>query len=169
MFVPPCLTASSKTALPPNDYICNPNEITFAIQKMPPEENHPPAASPRISDAEWTVMKVLWERGSSTLGEVVKELEGRLHWKPRTVQSLIRRLTEKGALSVDAIGREFRYTPAVAQTHCQHEESRSFLDRVFNGRLPPFVAGLMEREEVSPDDLAALREILAQAEKKLRK
>jgi len=127
----------------------------------------PPA--PKISDAEWTVMKVLWERGSGTLSEVVKELEGRLHWKPRTVQSLIRRLSDKGALAVEAVGREFRYTPAVDQNHCQLEESRSFLDRVFNGRLTPFVAGLMEREEVSKDDLEALRQMLAEAEKKLKK
>lgn len=127
----------------------------------------PPA--PKISDAEWTVMKVLWERGSSTLAEVVKELEGRLAWKPRTVQSLIRRLTDKGALAVEAVGREFRYTPAVAQDQCQHEESVSFLDRVFNGRLTPFVADMMEREEVSKDDLAALRQMLAEAEKKLEK
>ena len=134
---------------------------------MPDEDDIP--ATPRISDAEWTVMKVLWERGTSTLGDVVRELEGRLHWKPRTVQSLIRRLTEKGALAVEAVGREFRYTPAVAQDQCQHEESVSFLDRVFNGRLTPFVAGLMEREEVSKDDLAALREVLAQAERKLKK
>jgi BlaI family penicillinase repressor len=125
--------------------------------------------APKISDAEWTVMKVLWERGTSTLAEVVKELEGRLAWKPRTVQSLIRRLTDKGALAVEAIGREFRYSPAVAQDQCQHEESVSFLDRVFNGRLTPFVAGMMEREEVSKDDLTALREMLAEAEKKLKK
>lgn len=125
--------------------------------------------APKISDAEWTVMKVLWERGTSTLAEVVKELEGRLAWKPRTVQSLIRRLTDKGALAVEAVGREFRYTPAVAQDQCQHEESVSFLDRVFNGRLTPFVAGMMEREEVSKDDLTALREMLAEAEKKLKK
>ena len=127
----------------------------------------PPA--PKISDAEWTVMKVLWERGTSTLAEVVKDLEGRLAWKPRTVQSLIRRLTDKGALAVEAVGREFRYSPAVAQDQCQHEESVSFLDRVFNGRLTPFVAGMMEREEVSKDDLTALRQMLAEAEKKLKK
>lgn len=126
-------------------------------------------AAPKISDAEWTVMKVLWERGNSTLAEVVKDLEGRLHWKPRTVQSLIRRLTDKGALAVETSGREFRYSPAVDQDQCQHEESRSFLDRVFNGRLTPFVAGMMERDDVTKDDLAALREMLNQAEKKLKK
>jgi BlaI family penicillinase repressor len=125
--------------------------------------------SPKISDAEWTAMKVFWERGPSTVAEVVKELEGRLHWKPRTVQTLVRRLAEKGALIVEAVGREFRYVPAVAQEDCQHEESRSFLKRVFDGRLTPFVAGMMEREEVSRDDLDALRKILQEAEKNGRK
>ena len=127
----------------------------------------PPA--PKISDAEWTVMKVLWERGASTVAEVVKELEGRLHWKPRTVQTLIRRLADKGALAVETVGREFRYAPAVAQDACQHEESRSFLARVFDGRLTPFVTGLMDREEVSKEDLEALRQVLRAAEKKLKK
>lgn len=125
--------------------------------------------APRISDAEWTVMNVLWTRGPSSLAEVVRELEGRLHWKPRTVQSLIRRLVDKGALAVDSCGREFRYHPAVEQSRCQLEESRSFLDRVFSGRLTPFVAHLMEREEISKDDLAALRAMLDQAEKKPKK
>ena len=148
------------------DYMRNP-WITFVIHTM--ARRIPSSPAPKISDAEWTVMKVLWERGTSTLAEVVKDLEGRLHWKPRTVQSLIRRLTDKGALAVQAIGREFRYSPAVAQDQCQHEESRSFLDRVFNGRLTPFVAGMMERDDVSKDDLAELREMLNQAEKKLKK
>ena len=148
------------------DYMRNP-WITSVIHTM--ARRIPSSPAPKISDAEWTVMKVLWERGTSTLAEVVKDLEGRLHWKPRTVQTLIRRLTDKGALAVQAIGREFRYSPAVAQDQCQHEESRSFLDRVFNGRLTPFVAGMMERDDVSKDDLAALREMLNQAEKKLKK
>lgn len=123
-------------------------------------------AAPRISDAEWTVMNVLWTRGPSTLAEVVRELEGRLHWKPRTVQSLIRRLVDKGALRAESSGREFRYHPAVDQSRCQLAEGRSFLDRVFSGRLTPFVAHLMEREEISKDDLAALRAMLDQAETK---
>lgn len=129
----------------------------------------PQPAAPKISDAEWTVMKVFWELGAGTVAEVVRELEGRLHWKPRTVQTLVRRLAGKGALSVETVGREFRYRPAVRQEQCQLEESRSFLERVFNGRLTPFVAGLVERREVSPDELAALRAMLDQADAGLKK
>lgn len=126
-------------------------------------------AQPRISDAEWTVMRVFWEEGVRTVAEAVKVLDGRLHWKPRTVQTLVRRLAEKGALAVETVGREYRYSPAVSQADCQHEESRSFLRKVFDGRLAPFVASLMEREQLRGEDLEALRKMLREAEKKNRK
>jgi len=64
------------------DHVCNPT--TMARHANPPPADDEASPSPKISDAEWTVMKVLWERGTSTLAEVVRDLEGRLHWKPRT-------------------------------------------------------------------------------------
>ena len=123
-----------------------------------------PNREPRISEAEWTVMKFFWKLGPMGMGEAMKALEGVLHWKPRTVQTLIRRLVDKGALHAESQGRDFRYHPAVSQEDCQREESRSFLHRVFDGRLAPFVAAMMDREEVSRDELAALRQLLDDAE-----
>jgi BlaI family penicillinase repressor len=119
---------------------------------------------PRISESEWTVMKCFWSHGAMGMGEVVKALDGVLHWKPRTVQTLIRRLVEKGALRVESLGRDFRYHPAVSQEDCQRDESRSFLLRVFDGRLAPFVAAMVDRQEVSRDELQALRQLLDEAE-----
>ena len=126
-----------------------------------------PLPAPKISDAEWTVMKVLWDKGASTVAEVVKELEGRLHWKPRTVQSLMRRLVEKGALISESQGRDFRYRPAFTQDECQLDEGRTFLQRVFQGRLTPFVAAMVDQQEVSKDELRELRALLDEAEKKI--
>ncbi|MBL9114545.1 MAG: BlaI/MecI/CopY family transcriptional regulator [Verrucomicrobiaceae bacterium] len=124
--------------------------------------------TPRISEAEWTVMKVLWDLGEASLGDVVRALENQLHWKPRTVQTLVRRLVEKGAVTTEANGRDFRYRPAIGQNDCQIDEGRSFLRRVFDGRLTPFVAALMEKREVSRDELQELKQLLEQAEKKLK-
>jgi BlaI family penicillinase repressor len=123
-----------------------------------------PTREPRISESEWTVMKSFWQLGPMGVADAVKSLEGVLHWKPRTVQTLIRRLVEKGALRVESLGRDFRYHPAVSQEECQRDEGRSFLRRVFDGRLAPFVAGMVEREEVSRDELQALRQLLDEAE-----
>ena len=52
---------------------------------MPDEDDIP--ATPRISDAEWTVMKVLWERGTSTLGDVVRDRDAvpYTHLTPPTI------------------------------------------------------------------------------------
>jgi BlaI family penicillinase repressor len=125
-----------------------------------------PAAPPSITDAEWKVMIVFWERGPSTLRQVIETLGGETDWKPRTVQTLIRRLVQKGALSVQELGREFRYAPVFTQTDCQLDESRSFLGRVFDGRLVPFLAGMVESEEIPREEIDALRCLLDEAEKR---
>ena len=111
-------------------------------------------------------MIVFWERGPSTLREVVETLGEGAGWKPRTVQTLMRRLVTKGALSVEELGREFRYAPVFSQSDCQLDESRSFLGRVFEGRLVPFFAGMVESEEIPRDEIEALRRLLDEAEKR---
>lgn len=121
---------------------------------------------PSISDAEWKVMNVFWEKGTAGLRDVVEALEGESDWKPRTVQTLIRRLVNKGALSVEEVGREFRYAPAYSQGECQLDESRSFLGRVFDGRLVPFLAGMVENERIDGEEIEELRRLLDEAEKR---
>lgn len=125
-----------------------------------------PPAAPKITEAEWTVMRVFWQLGEASLGDVVRALEDQLDWKPRTVQSLMRRLVEKGALISESQGRDFRYRPAFTQDECQLDEGKTFLQRVFDGRLTPFVAAMVEKEEISRDEIRELRALLDEAEKK---
>lgn len=125
-----------------------------------------PAPAPKITEAEWTVMRVFWQLGEASLGDVVRALEDQLDWKPRTVQSLMRRLVEKGALIAESQGRDFRYRPAFTQDECQVDEGKTFLQRVFDGRLTPFVAAMVEKEGISRDEIRELRALLDQAEKK---
>ena len=120
---------------------------------------------PSITDAEWKVMLVFWEGGDRNLRDVVEALAGGTDWKLRTVQTLIRRLVSKGALSVEEKGRDFRYSPAFSQAECQHDESRSFLGRVFEGQLVPFMAGMVENEEISHEEINELRQLLDAAER----
>jgi BlaI family penicillinase repressor len=121
---------------------------------------------PAISDAEWVVMREFWQRGDSTAADIVIALEGRMQWKPRTVQSLINRLVGKGALGFTKIGREHLYQPLVAEADCVMEASRKFVDRIFGGRLAPLLACFVESGEVSTQDIAKLRQILEEAKNK---
>ena len=126
-------------------------------------KNGKPLAPPRISDAEWKVMNAFWEGGPATLRVAVERLDGGTDWKLRTVQTLIRRLVKKGALTMEEQGREFLYVPAVSQSDCQQDESRTFLGRVFDGRLVPFMAGMVENEDISRDEIDELRRMLDDA------
>lgn len=116
---------------------------------------------PRISEAEWTVMRVFWELGECPVGTVIDSLSRDTDWKPRTIQTLVRRLHQKGALSHRKSGRGFLYSPAVSEADCEHAASRSFLGRVFGGELAPFLANFVERESLSDAELDELRKILA--------
>lgn len=109
-------------------------------------------------------MRVFWDRGDSSTGDVIDALQSRTDWNPKTVQTLIRRLHKKGALEVAAKnGREFVYRPTVAENDCEHAASQSFLGRVFDGKLTPFLANFVENEAVSKEEIDELRRLLDRA------
>ena len=116
--------------------------------------------APQISEAEWTVMRVFWRIGEANTAKVVAELEGHTAWKPKTIQTLIRRLVQKGALGFEKNGREHIFRPIVDEKTCEHDASQSFLDRVFDGKLAPFLATFVESQDCSADELAELKQIL---------
>lgn len=119
---------------------------------------------PRISDAEWTVMKELWKHSPQTALEVTASLHAQTSWSPSTVKTLINRLVGKGALGATKQGREHSYAPKVSESSCVRAESRSFLQRVFGGSMRPMLASLLEEESLSPEDIQELRRLLDRKE-----
>lgn len=115
---------------------------------------------PRISEAEWIVMQVLWARGALTANEIVEELEGKVQWNPRTIRTLINRLLNKRAILFDKEGREYRYSPAVSEERCARYERLSFLGRVYKGATKPMIAAFLEEARLSKKDIAELKAIL---------
>ncbi len=126
------------------------------MSKKTPQDSPPPT----ISDAEWDVMKVLWQRAPQSTNEVVEQLLPSKTWKPKTIHTLLRRLVDKGALGVEKKGREFSYQPLVAESDCQMAETRSFLGRCFGGGVAPFLAAFVEREKLSAAEVEELKRIL---------
>ncbi len=116
--------------------------------------------TPRISDAEWEVMKILWEQSPMTAGDVIERLEGKSDWNHRTIRTLLSRLVKKGALAYGQQGKAYLYRPKVSKDACVREESKSFADRIFAGNPTPLLAHLVRNTELSPDDIKELRKIL---------
>ena len=115
---------------------------------------------PQISDAELVVMKVVWQKAPATANQVVEALEDQMHWKPKTIHTLLRRLVQKRALAFDKKGREHHFRPLVDADEYAHAASRSFLRRFFDGEMAPFLACFLERERLTRGEIEELKRIL---------
>ena len=116
--------------------------------------------TPKISEAEWEVMKALWSESPLTANTIVEKLTATTHWKATTIRTLINRLVEKRAVGYEKKSREYLYYPLVAEAECIRAESNSFLRRVYRGALNPILSAFIENEELSPEDIEALKRIL---------
>lgn len=119
----------------------------------------------RISESEWEVMNVVWQRAPVAAAEVAEELADRKGWAVRTTRTLLDRLLKKKAVSIEEDGKRYLYRPRVSLADCVREASRSFRDRVFGGRPAAMLMHLVQETELTPDEIAALRRILSDKEK----
>jgi predicted transcriptional regulator len=114
----------------------------------------------RISDAEHTVMEVLWEESPLTAQEVAERVPAERDWSANTVKTLLGRLLAKNIIAHEEDGRRYRYRPLVARTDYVVGESRRFMDRLFGGKLTPLVAHLAERDAITDQDIAEIEALL---------
>lgn len=70
---------------------------------------------PQISEAEFEVMKIVWNHAPVSTNEITERLVKTTAWSPRTIQTLVRRLVNKGVLTYEKQGRVFVYTPLVEE------------------------------------------------------
>ena len=116
--------------------------------------------APKISEAEWQVMKVLWNKAPLTANNIVEILSKETSWKRETIRTLINRLVRKKALDFKKQSRQYLYFPLLNESECIMEETISFLDRVHGGSIEPMLAAFVENEKLSPEKIARLKQIL---------
>ena len=72
-------------------------------------------ALPKISEAEYEVMKIVWNYAPISTNEITEHLTRTTDWSPKTIQTLIKRLVNKGVLTYEKRSRVFVYTPLFEQ------------------------------------------------------
>lgn len=120
---------------------------------------------PQISEAEFEVMKIVWKYAPINTNEITERLTRTTTWGPKTIQTLIKRLVNKGALTYEKQSRVFVYTPLVKEDEYISQESHSFLKRYYGGDVTAMVSSFLEHEKLSSDDIASLRALLSQERK----
>lgn len=122
---------------------------------------------PRITDAEWKIMEVVWDGPPVTAQQVMDAVGGIEGWKPQTVKTLLGRLVKKGALEYETEANRFLYSPCFSREAAVAAETGSFLDRVTRGSVAPLLAHLARsRRLLTEEELADLRRLLEEGDKK---
>lgn len=121
---------------------------------------------PQISEAEYEVMKIVWKYAPTNTNEITERLTRTTAWSPKTIQTLIKRLVNKGALTYEKQGRIFVYTPLVKKDEYIGQESSSFLKRFYNGDITSMLSAYLEQDKLSADDIDSLRALLSNTHKK---
>ena len=116
--------------------------------------------TPKISDAEFEVMKVVWAKSPITAAEIVERLALKTGWSPTTVKTMISRLMRKGALKFEVEGKSYLYSPKATREDCVAMEAESFLERMFDGALMPMLTHFAKSKPLSPEEIKRLKEIL---------
>lgn len=114
----------------------------------------------KISDTEWLVMHIVWQRGPVGAAEVIEALLPETGWSHRTVRTLLNRLVKKGAIRAELVDGRNIYRAKVAQSQCVRQESRSFLNKVFGGDASLMLLHFVQSEKLTPEQINELKALL---------
>ena len=122
---------------------------------------------PKISEAEWEVMKVVWEKAPCAASQIIDSLTTvDSTWHPKTIKTFLGRLVHKKALGFRKEGRAYLYRPLVREEDCVAAASETFLERVFGGALHPMLAHFVERKKLTDTQIRELKALLEEKEKR---
>ena len=121
----------------------------------------PPKRSITLTQAELRLMKVLWDRGESTVADMVTatSAEGELAYT--SVLTTIRILETKGYVCHRQEGRAFLYSSSVGELEAGRSEVRHVLQRFFGNSRERLLLSLLGDDEISPEELQRLKEAIA--------
>lgn len=112
----------------------------------------------QVSDSELELMKIIWDEGGKALYARIMEAleETGNHWQKNTVITLLSRLVEKGLLKTNKIGRRNEYTAIITEADYQAAQTKTLLDRLYEGNAKGLVSMLIQREMLTATDYEEL-------------
>jgi predicted transcriptional regulator len=116
-----------------------------------------------MTDGELRLMRVLWEKGQATVGEVVEALKTSPKPAYNTVLTLLRIMERKGYVSHRKEGRAFTFMPQVGRADASRSALQMLVNRFFEGSPRLLMLNLLEEEQLEPEVLKELRERIEEA------
>lgn len=117
-------------------------------------------STPRPTDAELAILRVLWERGASTVRQVHDSLVRERPTAYTTALKMLQIMTEKGLVRRDEKDRTHIYHPRLSQEQTQRQLVRDLLDRAFGGSASKLVMQALAGRRASAEELTEIRKLI---------
>jgi BlaI family penicillinase repressor len=114
----------------------------------------------RLGKVQTQIMEILWQRGQATAREITGELARTQPLAHSTVQTLLRKLEAKGAITHDRQDRTFLFRPLYQRSDVATSATRDLLARIFDGSVYGLVAHLLQHEKIAPEEWERLRKLI---------
>ena len=113
-----------------------------------------------MTEAEWEIMKVVWEHEPCAAGTVQEEMANSKGWAYATVKTTMDRKARKGFLKVDKIRNLQLFSSCITQVDAKRLEFRKMLKRAFDGALTPMMQFLIENDQLSEKEYYHLEQLI---------
>jgi BlaI family transcriptional regulator, penicillinase repressor len=120
---------------------------------------------PKPTDGELAILRVLWQRGPSTVRDVWEELNPKQQTGYTTVLKFMQIMVEKGLLARDETDRSHVYRAARSEGQTQRQVLGHLLERLFSGSAPKLVMQALATKRATPAELAEIRKLLDEMER----
>ena len=117
----------------------------------------------KLTEAEWSVLDILWSSERMAFGEIVKALEPIQGWSKNTVHTYLTRMEKKGLVEIDRT-KEEPYAAAVTKEMCAKEEREELLTKVYGGAAGDLIAAFLKESKISKKEVERLRQMLEDME-----
>ena len=123
----------------------------------------------KVTNSEWYVMNCLWEKSPLSLMQLVPLLKESAGWSKSTSATMVRRMTEKDLIGYEENGKTKYFFPKVKKQDVVVQETRDFLQRIYDGSVGMMMSALVRQNDLSQEDIQELQEILKAAQTKTQK
>ena len=115
-----------------------------------------------LTDMEWNVMELLWEKGQATGREATDYMEAELGWSRSTTLTHLRRMEAKGAVGSRTVDGLKTFQPLVKREEAVLQETEDFLSRIYKGSVSLMVSHLTQKQALPQEEIDELYAILEQ-------
>ena len=118
----------------------------------------------QLTELQLAILRVIWDRSEATVQDIWEALHAERGLAQTTVATMLSRLERRGVVTRRAQSRQYHYRAAVTEPDVQHSMVGELTERLFDGDVTALVQHLLTGKDVSPGDIAKIRDMIERVE-----